>query len=266
MHLLAVLEVIVIIDQDSVEIMQTTSLPRTDKEHKSQSYPLYSLLPIAIFALLVCDFLFLDAILPLRGLWFYDALLHSSLGTWLLIPTHLLFPGKRTVLFQEGILKGLPEPLELCWQETGLLVAAIVLLFVSYLISLRILPRLCSRRFVLISTALLGFICMLIPVVTSQDIFSYIIYARIGVLYHLNPLTTMPTAIRFDDAYPYIYWVHQPSAYGPTWAIMTGLVQFLALLGGHESFLSMVLLLRLTGLMLHLGSAQIIWSISGQLH
>jgi hypothetical protein len=97
---------------------------------------------------------------------------------------------------------------------------------------------------------------MLIPVVTSQDIFSYIIYTRMSVLYHLNPLTTLPIAIRHDALYPYVYWVHQPSAYGPTWVIMTNLLQGIALL---------VLSLRFTGLLLHLSSALLIWSISGQL-
>src|ERR1700730_904329 len=90
------------LNQDNVEFMQTTLLPNLNQEREPQKVTRPSLLLIVMLAVLVCGFLFLDAILPLRGLWFYDALLHTQVGTWLLLPTHLLFPGKATVFFQAG--------------------------------------------------------------------------------------------------------------------------------------------------------------------
>ena len=120
-----------------------------------------------------------------------------------------------------------------------------------------------GRRFLFSSTLFLGILCLCIPVVTSQDIFSYIAYARIGVIYHLNPLTTWPVAIRHDPIFSYIYWTKQPSAYGPVWTSLSCFFQWLLAFRlfrppGHH-----VLVLRLFGLSMHLGSTLLIWSISG---
>ena len=106
---------------------------------------------------------------------------------------------------------------------------------------------------------------MLIPVVTSPDIYSYIAYARMGVIYHLNPLTTLPTAILSDPIYDHLYWNTQPSAYGPTWVGISSLLQWLTLIFGTQTLLPMVVALRLLGLATHLCSTLLIWSITGHL-
>jgi hypothetical protein len=85
-----------------------------------------------------------------------------------------------------------------------------------------------------------------------------------GVIYHLNPLTTLPTAISSDPVYPQLYWNNQPSAYGPTWVGITSLLQWLTLVFGTQSLLPMVLALRLLGLATHLGSTLLIWHIIGR--
>jgi hypothetical protein len=103
------------------------------------------------------------------------------------------------------------------------------------------------------------------PITTSQDVFSYIAYARMGVIYHLNPLTALPTDIPRDTIYPYLFWVHQPSAYGPTWIIITCALQWISLTFGSQHILPMVLLLRFFGLAMHLGSIYLIWRLSGHL-
>jgi hypothetical protein len=118
---------------------------------------------------------------------------------------------------------------------------------------------------VLLSTLLLGSAYLFIPIVTSQDMFSYIAYARMGVVYHLNPLTTLPTSIASDPVYPFLFWVKQPSAYGPTWTLITCTLQWFALLLGFRHVLWMEMLLRVFGLLMHLGATQLIWSISGRL-
>ncbi len=220
--------------------------------------------PLLFLFVMECAFLLLAAVLPLRGLWFYNAFLETPLGSWMLWPTHLIFPGYAVLPPTPGHSGPLPS-LALSWNETFALLGTFILLFLFYTLAVRFLPSCISRRYILISTALFGITCTLIPALASQDLFSYIAYARIGVLYHLNPLTTLPITIAKDPIYPYLYWVHQPSAYGPTWAIITCGLQWLALLFGSTNIFTMVLLLRVFNLAMHLGSVFLVWSISGHL-
>ncbi len=220
--------------------------------------------PIAILLAMVIAILLLDAILPVRDLWFHDALLTQMgnwpvwpslllLHNWALIP-HLPFQHSTTSL---TLLQG--------WTTYPLLLGALVAVFGVYLLAVRRLPGSISWRFIWRSTLLIGFIYLLIPVVTSPDLFSYIAYARMGILHDLNPLTTIPSAIHNDAVYKYVFWVDQPSAYGPTWAIITSLLQGGLALVGNRYVMPMVLALRLLGLATHLISARLVWSISGQL-
>src|SRR5258708_30291091 len=112
-----------------------------------------------------------------------------------------------------------------------LLLSYFIIVFLVYLLALRHLPEHITKRYLLRSTVLLGILYMLIPIVTSPDLYSYIAYARIGVIHGLNPLTTPLTAIRRDVIYSYIFWVDHPSAYRPTWDIITcSLISLTALL------------------------------------
>ncbi len=152
------------------------------------------------------------------------------------------------------------------WFATLLLLSALVLLFYCYLLALRSLSSYITVRFIIVSGTLLGGICILIPVVTSPDLFSYIFYARMATLYHLNPLVTAPFVVAKDPLYSYLYWKDQPSAYGPTWIALSSLLQALSdLLFGAKNLFATVLLFRLFGLLSHLCSTWLIWSMSGHL-
>ena len=97
------------------------------------------------------------------------------------------------------------------WQECILFFVATLLVCILYLLALTLLPSYRVRyRYLIGSTLMLGMLYVLIPVVTSQDVFLYIGYARMLAIYHLNPLTTPPTAIAADPIYAYIFVV------GPT--------------------------------------------------
>lgn len=219
-------------------------------------------LPLTILVGMASAFLLVAAVLPLYGLFFYTALLPK----WLLFPTHLLFPGQQVTPSLNGIISNVTPPAAaLSWWHTGLLLGCFALLLLFYLVALSHLPQRVNRGYIILSTLLLGLICVGIPVVTSQDLFSYIIYARMPVLYHLNPLTATPQAIQFDPVYQHLYWKDQPSAYGPTWIVLSGAMQWLADFFGSTHIAPMVLLLRLAGLLSHLWSALLIWSISGRL-
>ena len=220
-------------------------------------------LPFVLLLLMGAAFLLVDAILPLQGIRSFDALLSHTSSVFLL-PTHILFPGQAITLLVPNMRSATPTIIT-SWKETAYLLSSFLLLFLVFLLALHYLPQLISRRFLFTSTLFLGILCLFIPVVTSSDIFSYIAYARIGVIYHLNPLTTWPVAIRTDPIISYIYWAKQPSAYGPAWASITCFFQWLLGFSGSSGPLRMVLVLRLFGLSMHLCSTLLIWSISGHL-
>ncbi len=220
-------------------------------------------LPFVHLLMMGAAFLLVDAILPLQGIMSFDALLSHTSSVFLL-PTHILFPGQTITLLVPTIHSATPTIIT-SWMETACLLSAFLLLFLVFLLALYYLPKLISRRFLFTSTLFLGILCIFIPVVTSSDIFSYMAYARIGVIYHLNPLTTWPVAIHTDPVSSYIYWDKQPSAYGPAWASITCFFQWLLGFSGSSDPLRMVLVLRLFGLSMHLCSTLLIWSISGHL-
>ncbi|HEV7237462.1 MAG TPA: hypothetical protein VGN15_14835 [Ktedonobacteraceae bacterium] len=243
----------------SQDILQASKQKRPPDETPTRSFSVAIMLIAMVAA--IC---FLDAALSLRDLWFHDALL-TQMGAWPVLPALLLFP-RRALLphlpFQyataaPGLLDG--------WFAVSMAFAAFLAVFVVYLLALRRLPGAISWRFIWRSTLLIGCLYMLIPVVTSPDLFSYIAYARMGVLHNLNPLTTIPTAIRSDPIYNYVFWVDQPSAYGPTWAILTSILQWALAIFRNTYIMPMVIALRVTGLVMHLISTRLVWLISGQM-
>src|SRR5260370_27199846 len=250
---------------ERLEINQGDSPTLPPKNSKRRT-----LFPFAILFAMAFAILLMDAILPLRDLWFKEALL-TQLGSWPVLPSHILFPGwplipPPPVPPMHVTPPPPPPPVIQRWEQLPLMLCSFVLVFFLYLLALRRLPAQVSRRFIFTSTMLLGFLYILIPIVTSTDLYSYIAYARIGVIHHLNPLTTLPTAIcRSDEIYNYVYWAHQPSAYGPTWVILTSSLQWLFTLFGLNKILPMLIALRFLGLAMHLLSTLLIWKIIGQL-
>lgn len=222
--------------------------------------------PHATLGAMICAILLMDAILPLRDLWFHESML-TQLGPWPVAPSLLLFPGWNVIppLPQQIHVTGAPF-IPASWGIVAMLLGAFVVVFLTYIFALRRLPERVSRRFVMRSTVLLGLLFMTIPIVTSPDLYSYIAYARIGIVHGMNPLTTIPRTIHTDEIYSYIGWVDQPSAYGPTWVLLTCFFQgIFSLCRVGDFLLLMVLTLRAWGLLMHLGSVALIWSISGSL-
>ncbi len=223
-----------------------------------------TLFPFAMLFAMGCAILLMDAVLPLRDFWFHEALL-TQLGWWPVLLSFILFPGWAVIPPVPQIhATGLPLAIH-SLEKLPFLVAAFVVVFLIYLLALRRLPALVTCRFILNSTVLLGILYALIPIVTSPDVFSYIAYARIGVIHHLNPLTTLPAAISTDPIFNYLSWIDQPSAYGPTWVIITSAWQWVFTSFGINYILEMIITLRIQGLAMHLVSTVLIWSISGHL-
>jgi hypothetical protein len=61
----------------------------------------------------------------------------------------------------------------------------------------------------------------LAPPLLSQDVFSYICYARLGAGHHLNPYVHVPAELSADPAYPHVGWTDSVSAYGPAFTLLT---------------------------------------------
>jgi len=59
----------------------------------------------------------------------------------------------------------------------------------------------------------------LAPVLLSHDVYSYVDYARLGVVHGLDPYTHPPAAAPFDPAYARVTWIGAKSAYGPLFTL-----------------------------------------------
>jgi hypothetical protein len=78
-----------------------------------------------------------------------------------------------------------------------------------------------QRRAVLVAIVLAHALFLLAPPLLSQDVFSYIAYARLGVEHDLNPYEHAPLDIPRDAVYPYAGSKHATSAYGPLFTLLT---------------------------------------------
>jgi Glycosyltransferase family 87 len=70
-----------------------------------------------------------------------------------------------------------------------------------------------------ILVAVAGF--ALAPVLLSHDVYSYVDYARLGVVHGLDPYVHPPAAAPFDPAYARVTWIDATSAYGPLFTLAT---------------------------------------------
>lgn len=114
--------------------------------------------------------------------------------------------------------------------------------------------------FVLGATAVMGLTLVLLPVLPSDDLFSYALYGRISVLYHQNPLQVTPGQFTGDPFLAHIFWRDTRSVYGPAWLMVSAVITWLAqLMGGSVAVY--VALYKLLGLGCHLANAALIWGI-----
>jgi alpha-1,6-mannosyltransferase len=62
---------------------------------------------------------------------------------------------------------------------------------------------------------------LLAPPLLSQDVFSYIAYARLGARHGLDPYVVAPAAVPHDAVLPFVGWREAVSAYGPLFTLGT---------------------------------------------
>jgi hypothetical protein len=92
--------------------------------------------------------------------------------------------------------------------------------FAAYFGVLAAAPRL-GRGIVwgAIAVAVAGF--AVAPVLLSHDVYSYVDYARLGVVHGLDPYIHPPSAAPADPAFARVAWPDTTSAYGPLFTLVT---------------------------------------------
>jgi hypothetical protein len=117
-----------------------------------------------------------------------------------------------------GLVPGLTRsPTKLKYLFTG----ALVVMYVSYVIGLKYVPRLRSR-WAIAAIVMVHAIFFLAPPLALTDVFNYVNYGRMEVVHHLNPYTTIPILEPHNDPSYYLSNWHQLlSPYGPLFTLMT---------------------------------------------
>jgi hypothetical protein len=92
--------------------------------------------------------------------------------------------------------------------------------FAAYLAVLAAAPRL-GRRVVWAGIFLAVTAFAIAPVLLSHDAYSYVDYARLGVVHGLDPYVHPPLAAPADPAYASVAWTEATSAYGPLFTLAT---------------------------------------------
>jgi hypothetical protein len=80
-----------------------------------------------------------------------------------------------------------------------------------------------SKRWAIALIGLLHAIVFAGPILISTDVFSYIAYARMGVVHGINPYLHGPAAISHDPIFQYVghNWRHVDTAYGPLYTLLS---------------------------------------------
>jgi len=92
--------------------------------------------------------------------------------------------------------------------------------FAAYLAIVSAAPALGGRLvWGAIAIAVAGFAAA--PVLLSHDVYSYVDYARLGVVHGLDPYVHPPLAAPADPAFADVTWTDATSAYGPLFTLLT---------------------------------------------
>lgn len=110
-----------------------------------------------------------------------------------------------------------------------------------------------KNKFVL--AAAVAFLLMFIPNIFSIDFKSYMMWARVWSIHHANPYLVSPNTFPADPFLKGLFWMHNPTVYGPFWNLLSGLTTFL----GKDSYIVNFVLLKLVIYLSYLG---LIWQVS----
>ncbi len=117
----------------------------------------------------------------------------------------------------------------------------VVLAMLSFYAVTLLLWRSLSMRAVWGTVIAVYGVCFLSPPLLLTDIFSYLGYARLGVLHHLNPYTHVLADAPGDPTLRLTGWHHLPSPYGPLFTLGTYVLVPLGLAGSYWVFKAVVM-------------------------
>lgn len=111
-----------------------------------------------------------------------------------------------------------------------------------------------SSRWAIRLVVALNVIVCVGPILLSTDVFSYIAYARMGVLHGVNPYLSGPIAIKGDPVFKYVGedWHHTATAYGPIYTLLSYPLAWLGVLGA-------LVAMKATALLASLGTLWLTW-------
>ena len=114
------------------------------------------------------------------------------------------------------------------------------------------------RRLLIGAVLALHLVYALAPPLLSQDVFSYIAYARLDVEHDLNPYSHAPEDIPFDQVFPYAGSKDAVSVYGPAFTLFSYLLAPLGVAGAFWSFKALFALCSL-------GVVAVVWRTAERL-
>jgi hypothetical protein len=153
-----------------------------------------------------------------------------------------------------GLLPGLAASATLKTLFSG----TVVLAYAAYLLALKRADALRTRTVVAAIVAV-HLIFLLSPPLALTDVFNYFNYARMEVIHHLNPYTTIPALEPHGDpAFALSNWHGLLSPYGPLFTILTFAAAPLSLAAFFWSFKVLLLVADLGMLLLVWGSARLL--------
>jgi len=178
--------------------------------------------------------------------WLFPNLTYLSSATWLPVANSLPWP--------------LPEPLAAWFADPGPLLelttaskqqlhaatavdvavgfTALAVLYLLAVVLARGRLRLLETIVVFAVAALAQSMAVLSPYALSSDVFSYAMYGRIYAVHAASPYVAVPTQFASDVYYPFVYWMHVPSFYGPLWTLLSS---WLVLVAGDDVGLAVLL-------------------------
>ena len=172
--------------------------------------------------------------------WLLPNVTWRASATWLPLPEGMVAPEWLRPVARPGVLTEAQKP-QLHAMTAVHVAIGLTALYVLYFAAIRLARgqmTVVGGTVVLVVGALMQAIAVLAPFSFSTDVFSYAIYGRIYAVHDASPYLEPPIRFQSDPYYPYVYWMHVPSFYGPLWTLISG---WIVLLAGEDVGLAVTL-------------------------
>jgi hypothetical protein len=145
-----------------------------------------------------------------------------------------------------------------------LLYLIILLTWLCYLWAILIFSRRRDKGLfpILSFTAVLSLLLLFTPPLLSRDLFSYIYYGRIAVVYQNNPYLVTPQKFLTDPLFSFtsLFWKNTPAVYGPFFTLLSMLLTWPT---GENITLS-IYLFKFVLILCNLACVLLIWHLLGR--